>query len=556
MERIMARLTGRSADLLSYDEVRQKLGARGSKRVSLREIPLDAIVGSVGRYTDFTRSFLPRKDSDENRWARVQMAVKGLKGVPAIDVYQIGEAYFVRDGNHRVSVARQLGAAHIQARITEIHSRVPLSPDVQPDDLILKAEYADFLERTNLDRLRPEVDLEVTAPGRYQLIEEHIGVHRHFMGIEQQREIPFEEAAAHWLDRIYLPVVRVIRRRGVLRDFPGRTETDLYLWVSEHRAALEKVLQWEIEPGEAASDLAARFGSQPRRSVARLGGRILEAVTPDELEDGPSPGQWRTDRLATRHGDCLFADVLVPISDQEVAWHALEQALELARREGSRLRGLHVVPAEAQRESDQIKAIQEQFLQRCLAAGVNGSLVVEVGRVPRVIANRARWTDLVVVNISYPPAPTPTARLGSGFRTLIQLSPRPVLAVPQAPSPLRRVLLAYDGSPKANEALFVATYLRGCWQVPLVVVSVQEGNNVASTALEGARDYLESREVGATFVEERGQVADAILQTAQEHECDIVLMGGYGHSPVVELVLGSAVDQVLRQSPWPVLICR
>ncbi len=152
-EQLMAHLTGKAADLLSYDEVREKLKARGSKPLGLKDIPLDAIVGSVGRYADFTRSFLPKVDSDRERWARVQVANADLTGLPPIEAYQIGEAYFVRDGNHRVSVARQLGAPTIQAYVTEIETRVPLTADVQPDDLILKAEYADFLEKTRLDEI-------------------------------------------------------------------------------------------------------------------------------------------------------------------------------------------------------------------------------------------------------------------------------------------------------------------------------------------------------------------------------------------------------------------
>jgi hypothetical protein len=185
LENIMARLTGRSADLLSYEEVRQKLRARGITAQELKEIPLDGIVGSVGRYADFTRNFLPRQDSDEGRWARVKVKVTDMGGLPPIKVYQIGEVYFVLDGNHRVSVARQVGATYIEAYVTEVRTKVPLSPNTQPDDLILKAEYADFLEHTRLDELRPEADLSVTAPGQYQALEEHIEVHRYFMGLSR-----------------------------------------------------------------------------------------------------------------------------------------------------------------------------------------------------------------------------------------------------------------------------------------------------------------------------------------------------------------------------------
>jgi hypothetical protein len=255
LKEILARITGESTQLLSFDEVRQKLKVKGSYDKGLRDIPLDAIVGSVGRYNDFTRDFLPKQDVDETRWARVKVAATGLVGLDPIEVYQIGDVYFVKDGNHRVSVARQLGATHIQAYVTEIRTRVPLTPNVKPDDLILKAEYADFLEKTRLDEYRPQSDLNVTGPGQYPILLEHIDMHRYFMGLDYQRDVSYEEAVTHWYDHVYLPIVQIIRERGILRFFPDRTETDLYLWIAEHRAALEKELGWRINPEDAAIDL-------------------------------------------------------------------------------------------------------------------------------------------------------------------------------------------------------------------------------------------------------------------------------------------------------------
>lgn len=556
LEAIMARLTGKSIDLFSYEEVRAKLKGRGSAERGLRDIPLDAIVGSVGRYTDFTRSFLPRRDSDQHRWARVKAQVTDMGGLPPIEVYQIGDAYFVQDGNHRVSVARELEAPSIQAYVTEVRTRVPLSPDDQPDDLILKAEYADFLEHTQLDTLRPEADLSVTVPGQYQALEEHISVHRYFMGLEQQREIPFQEAAAHWYDDVYLPVVQAIQERGILRDFPERTETDLYLWVSEYRAALEERLGWEIKPEAAAVDLATRSGSRRDRLVARVGERLLDMVTPDGLEDGPSPGEWRREHLAHYQDGRLFTDILVPLSGHAAGWHALDQALGIAQREGGRLLGLHVVPTAEETDSQEAQAVRAEFSRRCEAVGVAGQLAIEAGGIARRICERTRWTDLIVVNLSYPPPPDPVAKLGSGFRNLIRRCASPVLAVPEAPSALDRLLLAYDGSPKADEALFVATYLANRWQVSLAVVSVVENGKVSPQTLVRAQRYLESHTVQATYLEEDGPVPDAILRTAEQQASNLIILGGYGHGPVLEIVLGSAVDQVLRSSQQPVLVCR
>jgi nucleotide-binding universal stress UspA family protein len=556
-----ARLRGESAELLSYDQVRQMLKGKTGSPVGLKEIPLDAIVGSVGRYADFTRSFLPLQDTDEARWARVQLKNLGLTGLPPIEVYQIGDVYFVRDGNHRASVARQMGASHIQAYVTQINTRVPLSPDVQPDDLILKAEYTEFLEQTHLDKLRPQADLTVTVPGKYPELLEHIEVHRYFMGLEQQREIPYAEAVADWYDQVYLPVVRVIREQAILQHFGGRTETDLYLWLSQHRAALEAELGWEIEPEAAAADLVSLHGPGAQQRMQRLTRRLLDALTPDELESGPAPGHWRRERLVVHRDDCMFADILVPISGESAGWSAVAQAVEIACRENARLLGLYVVPSTADMDSDRVHVVRAEFTRQCEELGVRGTLAVDTGRIARAICDRARWADLVVARLAHPPDPQPLARLSSGFSTLIRRCPTPLLAVPGAFSPLSRPLLAYDGSPKAKEALYIATYLAARGQDagiagPLVILTVVNGGQVTTDTLADAGEYARSQGAQATPVLEHGPVAGTILATAEAHDCDLILIGGYGYSPMVEVVLGSAVDEVLRASRQPVLVCR
>ena len=231
-----------------------------------------------------------------------------------------------------------------------------------------------------------------------------------------------------------------------------------------------------------------------------------------------------------------------------------------SHRERARLHGLHVVPDEEQTEHPDARAIQETFERRCSEAGVEGRLAYEVGPVHRKICDRARWNDLVVTSLNYPPLPGPMSKINSGIVTLIRHCPRPVLVVPEEPSSLEHALLAYDGTPKAREALFVATYVAGRWGVPLTVVAVTEGDRDAGTAVDDARTYLEDHSVQATFVAEQRwpdeSAADAILRRAVADNCDLVLMGGYGMGPVVEAVIGSTVDRILRKSTRPILICR
>ncbi|MBN1888070.1 MAG: universal stress protein [Thermoflexales bacterium] len=557
MEEIVARLAGRSADLLSFEQARQKLRAKGSQPQGLREIPLDAIVGSTGRYYDFTRSFLPRCDSDAERWARVEMAVGELASMPPIWVYKIGQAYFVDDGHHRVSVARTLGAKHIRAYVIEVRTKVPLSPSDQPDDLIWKAEYADFLERTHLDELRPGMNLSVTVPGQYRVLEEQIEARRYLLEQKQKKELAYPQAAAHWYDEVYLPVMRVIRRQAVLRDFPGRTETDLYVWVSEHRAALVEELGWDVWPDTAAVHLSARFSPRLRRVAARVGDKLREALVPGGLEAGPPPGLWRSEHQQAQEKDRMFCDILVPVSGHEPGWRALDQALEIARREeGSLLHGLHIVPSQARQAEPETLAIKTRFEQRCQEAAVVGNLIVEIGKVADKIVEWGRWADLLVLNLAHPPAPRALSRLSSGFRAIIRRCPTPLLAVPGLSRPLERALLAYDGSAKANEALFMAAYLASQRQIDLTVLTVVEPGRTSSAASVQARTYLEGHQVQATFLQQRGPVGEVITGAAGAYQVDVIIMGGYGFRPLLEAALGSTVDEVLRTSQRPLLICR
>ncbi len=556
LETIMARLRGRSADLLSYDEVRRSLGAVEGTSQTLQDIPLDAIVGSVGRYTDFTRSFLPKKNSDEERWARVKIAVEDMVGVPPIEVYAIDGNYFVRDGNHRVSVARQVGAKSIQAYVTPVYGKMTLGVDTQADELGLMAEYTEFAAKTKINILRPDADLTVTASGRYNDLLEHIEVHRYFMGIEQEREIANTEAVADWYDKVYLPVTAIIQERGLLRDFPDRTETDLYLWIGRHRAELMEELGWEIDPATAVQDLAQQHSTKPISRMARMTGRLLEVVQFDELEAGPPPGQWRRDRHIGNTRDRIFLDVMVGVTGTERGWNAVEQGIVLAHKEWVRLQGLHVVASEADLASPAAQAVQARFNRRCQEDAIAGQLALDFGPVARVISDRARLTDLVIISLNYPPGAQPLERITSGFRTLVRRCPRPILAVPGTVSPLNRPLLAFDGSPKSMEALYLAAYAAGKWELPLVVVTSQEVGETDPAVLAKAQAYLDEQKIVATFVQKQGAASTAILDTAEAEGCDFILMGGYGLNPMLEVILGSTVDQVLQESSVPILICR
>lgn len=277
--------------LLSFDEVQQLLRDKTEVQRGTQIIPIDHIVGSVGRYRDFDRAFLPLSGANAERWKRLDVAMNELRSLPPIDVYKIGDVYFVRDGNHRVSVAKANGLTHIEANVTEIQPVVPLTPDVSLDDLIIKAEYAEFLKHTHLDVTRPDADICLTAPGRYRILLEHIEVHRYYLGLEWRRPVSVEEAAAHWFDTVYVPVVEAIRSAGVLSEFPDRTEADLYLWVAYHRERLRPRYGRTLPNEEVAEVLKERFSGRPVGRLVKTVQRALRAAMHAAAESPEPPAQ-------------------------------------------------------------------------------------------------------------------------------------------------------------------------------------------------------------------------------------------------------------------------
>ena len=557
VQQLLVRLTGKSADLLAYDHIRQQLKETGTTEKGLQEVPLKAIVGTVGRQDDFTREFLPKKDSGQERWARVKTAVLDMRGMDPIDVYQIGEAYFVVDGHHRVSVAMQLGTPTISAHVVEVETEVPLALDDDQDMIHCKAHYVDFLEETKLKQWRPDADLLLTFCDHYHVLLAQIETHRQRLAEEQGCAISIHEAITEWYDQIYRPVVDIIRQQGVLHDFPERTEADLYLLFVEHRQELVQALGWHVDAEATLTDLVQHKGHAPSSPIEWLNLQLYRMLVPDDLEMGPVPGLWRQARQMRGEDEALFSDILVGVQKEKAKWRALDQAMIIANRENGRLFGLHVVPDIDSDHSQVIGAIRSVFERQCQETDLQGELTVEVGDVADTLLKRAAWADLVVVRLPRPPREKPLTKFSAGFNRLVQSCPRPLLIMPSgAYSSLDRVLLAYDGSPKAHEALFVAAYMACRWSVSLSVVTVGSSRR-ASDALQQAKDYLIEHGLdNVTYLLRPKPTADAILATAEAQGSNLLIMGGFGFRPVLQLVLGSTVNQILHQFQYPVLICR
>jgi hypothetical protein len=214
---------------------------------------VDQIAGSLNRYHEFDRVFLPASDKLAERWQSVNRAFYADVSLPPVVLYKVGQVYFVVDGHHRVSVAREQGQLYIEAEVRECATRVNITPELKPEDLQILGSKVNFLERTSLDSLRPDANIKVTIPDGFDRILEHIAVHRYFMGLDLKRDISEEEAVTHWYDNVYMPIVKVIRETNILKEFPDKTEADLYLWVLDHQHYLEEEEGVPLQPPEDAA---------------------------------------------------------------------------------------------------------------------------------------------------------------------------------------------------------------------------------------------------------------------------------------------------------------
>lgn len=274
---VAAFVARRPNELLSFEAVRRALPIYGSSYKGVQEVPVSRIVGTTtNRYSDFDRAFLPSQVRTKARWKNIDELRLRDVNLPPIQLYQVGDVYFVRDGHHRVSVARQTGQEYIDAEVVEMQTRAPLTANlkrIDPRNLEALGEFASFLEKTQLDKLRPGVQIEFSQPGGYARLLEHIVVHQYFLGLERKRDISWEEAVVDWYDALYMPVVQIIREQNILREFPGRTESDLYLWIADHHWTLTKREPLDQAPhlgfDEAARDYVQHYSARLSRKITR-----------------------------------------------------------------------------------------------------------------------------------------------------------------------------------------------------------------------------------------------------------------------------------------------
>lgn len=220
-------------DLLSFYEVTKLIKPESEAYKGMQTIPVRNIIGSENRYHDFSSAFYPKNISLQRRWESVDAANLDDVILPPISVYKLGQWYFVRDGNHRVSVARSKGVEFIDAEVVELTSKIPLEEGITLNEIrhrVVAYERQRFIEQFNPTYL-PMDRIVFTAPGSYPEMVNHILVHKYFMNQNQEEELTFEQGAIDWYQNVYLKIAEAIENEHLLVEFPGQTEADMYMWL-------------------------------------------------------------------------------------------------------------------------------------------------------------------------------------------------------------------------------------------------------------------------------------------------------------------------------------
>lgn len=265
--------------LLSFNDVKDILKPKNEVYMGSQVVPIKLIVGSEGRYHDFNKYFLPKKEHLRYRWERVDVAHIRDIILPPIQIYEIGGAYFVRDGNHRVSVAKMQGVEFIDAVVTKLATEIKIKPSMTVDELreaLINYEKNIFYEKTGFGDLTGDLELNFSSPGRYDVIYNHILVHKYYLNENIEEEILFSDALVSWYNNVYNPVITIIREQKLLLNFEKRTEADLYVWIIKHWDFLKKKYS-AYSLADAAGDFSRKYG-QSRGNIFRILARCFASL--------------------------------------------------------------------------------------------------------------------------------------------------------------------------------------------------------------------------------------------------------------------------------------
>lgn len=260
---VLSALQWKRPELLSLYEVTKLIKPKKQTYLGMKTIEVKKIIGSEGRYHDFTLAFYPKKDMLRGRWESIDKAHYEFINLPPISVYKLGDNYFVRDGNHRVSVAKAQGVEFIDAEVVELDSQIKLEAGMTMRQIkkeVIKYERKQFIKHYHPDKYIDMDTISFTSTGMYPELAHHILEHKYYINMNRKDEISFGEAITSWYNNVYAPIVKEIEEERVLASFPGKTKGDLYMWIVRHWDHLKATEGTPVSIHKASVDYKERFG--------------------------------------------------------------------------------------------------------------------------------------------------------------------------------------------------------------------------------------------------------------------------------------------------------
>lgn len=282
-------LQSRDTRMIPFEAIRSQLRQQNPLYLGLQEIPFQQVVGSVGRAHEFTRKFLPLNDGLRERWIGVHRLAED-RGWPPIEVYQVGNLYFAKDGNHRLSVASQLKMATVEAHVWLFPEDIAFELDMNLEDVFIQLGERNFQETTAIVQRLPDHGIRFTSPGNYTELLAQIEKFRETLTQIDGVPISYYDAVDAWYEMVYLPAIEILKESTLLSDFPGRTEADLFVWMSKHREGLEEKYGDYENLANLAQLMAVEFKESRFSKISRLvrrlfGGRKLPPLAETAVID-------------------------------------------------------------------------------------------------------------------------------------------------------------------------------------------------------------------------------------------------------------------------------
>lgn len=261
------------AKLISFYDLKELLHPDNETYIGMKTVPVASIVGSEGRYNDFDNMFFPKKSHLKNRWESIDRAHLQNTILPPINLYEIGGLYFVRDGNHRVSVARARSIEFIDAEVTSLRTEIRLKPGYTIQYLlkqIIQYEKRVFYSETAYGDITDDWSLDFTTPGQYDVIYNHILTHKYYLNLSHTEEISMPDAIISWYNMVYTPVLATIRRHKMMVKFRRRTPSDLFVWLVKYWEDFKTKYGEDTPLDSVIDDFESEYGDSFIGKIAKI----------------------------------------------------------------------------------------------------------------------------------------------------------------------------------------------------------------------------------------------------------------------------------------------